>query len=296
MAQVDVIINDRSYRIACDDGQDGHVTELARYLDGRVQELVSSVGQVGDARLLVMASLLIADELSETLAGSPRQSSGLVRGPPTPWSIRAAGGRGTVDVGPASERAEFRANFGRVHVGTKVPFWPEVLAASWGNYLAIGIDSTYVVTVYSADGREAAQITRDVTPPRPTASDWEMWVSRQVGEDTGTWRAAHEQVLDAAPRPDHLPAFADIRFDTDGLLWVRDYPRPSDTAQTWHVYDRAGSWLGPVALPTTVRQLVQITRTHVLDVVWDQYDAPVLRIHRLDRSVSPGRGLTRVRS
>ncbi len=67
MAQVDVTINDRSYRIACDDGQDGHVTELADYVDGRVQELVSVVGQVGDARLLVMASLLIADELSETL-------------------------------------------------------------------------------------------------------------------------------------------------------------------------------------------------------------------------------------
>ncbi|MDA1325147.1 MAG: cell division protein ZapA [Proteobacteria bacterium] len=67
MAQVDVTINDRSYRIACDDGQDGHLTELANYVDGRVQELVSSVGQVGDARLLVMASLLIADELSESL-------------------------------------------------------------------------------------------------------------------------------------------------------------------------------------------------------------------------------------
>ena len=67
MAQVDVTINDRSYRIACDDGQDGHVTELADYVDGRVQELVSVVGQVGDARLLVMASLLIADELSDTL-------------------------------------------------------------------------------------------------------------------------------------------------------------------------------------------------------------------------------------
>jgi len=68
MAQVDVVINDRSYPIACDDGQDGHLTQLADYVDKRVQELVSSVGQVGDARLLVMASLLIADELSESLA------------------------------------------------------------------------------------------------------------------------------------------------------------------------------------------------------------------------------------
>ena len=67
MAQVEVTINNRSYRIACDDGQDEHLTQLAEYSDARVQELVATVGQVGDARLLVMASLLIADELSETL-------------------------------------------------------------------------------------------------------------------------------------------------------------------------------------------------------------------------------------
>jgi cell division protein ZapA len=67
MAQVDVTINDRSYRIACDDGQEEHLTRLASYIDGRVQELVATVGQVGEARLLVMASLLVADELSETL-------------------------------------------------------------------------------------------------------------------------------------------------------------------------------------------------------------------------------------
>ena len=66
MAQVDVVINSRSYRIACDEGQDEHLKELASYIDNRMQGLISDVGQVGDTRLLVMVSLLIADELSET--------------------------------------------------------------------------------------------------------------------------------------------------------------------------------------------------------------------------------------
>ena len=65
MAQVDVAINGKSYKIACDDGQEDHLLELASNVDQRIQELVSSVGQVGDARLLVMACLLISDELSE---------------------------------------------------------------------------------------------------------------------------------------------------------------------------------------------------------------------------------------
>lgn len=65
MAQVDVDINGQSYRIACDDGQEEHVAHLAEYLDHRVGELVDSVGQVGEARLLLLAALLVIDELAE---------------------------------------------------------------------------------------------------------------------------------------------------------------------------------------------------------------------------------------
>ena len=65
MSQVMVTINGRNYQIACDDGQEAHLTRLAAYIDKRVGELVAAVGQVGDARLLVMTSLLIADELSD---------------------------------------------------------------------------------------------------------------------------------------------------------------------------------------------------------------------------------------
>ncbi|MEK9725569.1 MAG: cell division protein ZapA [Rhodospirillaceae bacterium] len=68
MAQVSVEINGRKYQIACDDGQEAHLKRLGDYIDNRVQELVEAVGQVGDARLLVMVSLLIADELSDAYA------------------------------------------------------------------------------------------------------------------------------------------------------------------------------------------------------------------------------------
>lgn len=68
MGQVDITINGRSYEIACDDGQEDHVRQLGDYVDRRVQELIGTVGQVGDSRLLVMSSLLVADELSEAYA------------------------------------------------------------------------------------------------------------------------------------------------------------------------------------------------------------------------------------
>ena len=65
MAQITIRINEQDYKIACDDGQEKHLASLANYLDSKITELVNSVGQVGESRLLVMACLLITDELLE---------------------------------------------------------------------------------------------------------------------------------------------------------------------------------------------------------------------------------------
>jgi cell division protein ZapA len=59
---VNVMVNSRAYTIACDDGEEDHLRELAAHVDAKVKELLTSVGQVGEARLLLMAALLIADE------------------------------------------------------------------------------------------------------------------------------------------------------------------------------------------------------------------------------------------
>ena len=66
MAHVELEINERKYQIACDNGQEEHLKKLGAYIENRVQELVTSIGQAGDSRLLVMVSLLIADELTES--------------------------------------------------------------------------------------------------------------------------------------------------------------------------------------------------------------------------------------
>jgi cell division protein ZapA len=67
MATVTVTVNGRRYPIACDEGEEEHVSKLASYVDDKVSELSGSVGQIGDAQLLLMASLLVADELSDAL-------------------------------------------------------------------------------------------------------------------------------------------------------------------------------------------------------------------------------------
>ncbi len=67
MGQVNLTVNGRHYTVACDDGEEAHLAELGRYIDRRVTELVRGLGQAGDSKLLLMAALLISDELSEAL-------------------------------------------------------------------------------------------------------------------------------------------------------------------------------------------------------------------------------------
>src|SRR5208282_4192124 len=65
MSQVSVTINGRQFRMACEDGQEGHLMDLARQLDLRIESLRAKFGEIGDTRLTVMAALTVADELAE---------------------------------------------------------------------------------------------------------------------------------------------------------------------------------------------------------------------------------------
>ena len=65
MAQVSVTINGRQYRMGCDEGQEAHVTKLARDIDDLIDGLRRAHGEIGDQWLTVMAALTVADELSE---------------------------------------------------------------------------------------------------------------------------------------------------------------------------------------------------------------------------------------
>ena len=65
MAQVTVTIDGKAYRMACEEGQEGHLTDLAARFDQYVGHLKSQFGEIGDLRLTVMAGIMVMDELSE---------------------------------------------------------------------------------------------------------------------------------------------------------------------------------------------------------------------------------------
>ena len=120
MGQVDIAINGKTYRIACEDGEEQRLSNLAAMVDAHVHDLIEQVGQIGESRLLVMASLLIADEFVDLR--DSRDEAVVDDAPGDDDLARAeAGGR---DLDALAERIERIADSLAQCVDTPLPPWP----------------------------------------------------------------------------------------------------------------------------------------------------------------------------
>lgn len=81
MAQVALDINGRRYEMACDDGQEERLRRVGHFLDQRVRALARQVGPVGENRLLLMAALMVSDEMLD-VAENPNARGDLAKGFP----------------------------------------------------------------------------------------------------------------------------------------------------------------------------------------------------------------------
>jgi cell division protein ZapA len=65
MPSIEVTINGRKYRMACEEGEEDRLRGLAQEFDARIAKIKKEFGEIGETRLTVMAALVLADELSE---------------------------------------------------------------------------------------------------------------------------------------------------------------------------------------------------------------------------------------
>ena len=70
MATIDVEIAARRYSVACRDGEEEHLRSVAAIVDRRAQDAAAALGTLSEARQLLFASLLLADEIKELRAGT----------------------------------------------------------------------------------------------------------------------------------------------------------------------------------------------------------------------------------
>ena len=71
MSHINVTINGRQYRMACEEGQELRLLKLAESFEQRIQNLRGKFGEIGDARLTVMAALTVCDELLDASSRIP---------------------------------------------------------------------------------------------------------------------------------------------------------------------------------------------------------------------------------
>ncbi len=98
MAQITIKINGYAYVVGCEDGQEGHLQAMAGDIERRIERIKSLGGQSGEARLLLLAGLLMADELHDlrkTLAE-----------PKTPSEQQGARSPSAADLKALADRAE----------------------------------------------------------------------------------------------------------------------------------------------------------------------------------------------
>ena len=83
MAQVSVTIDGKKYRLACNEGEEARLEELAGMVDGKINELRGAFGEIGDQRLVIMAALAFADLFADARkaadAGHERTGSDAAR-------------------------------------------------------------------------------------------------------------------------------------------------------------------------------------------------------------------------
>jgi len=83
MAQVTVRINGYAYTVGCQDGEEEHLQAMAGEVDRRIESVKAVAGPSGEARMLVMASLLMADDLFETDKALRAAQAGQATGQPS---------------------------------------------------------------------------------------------------------------------------------------------------------------------------------------------------------------------
>jgi len=104
MGQVVVKVNGRDFPLSCADGQEPRIRRLAQYVDAKVGDFNKTLGQVGEARLILLAALMIADELSDA-------NEALLQERTRGRASGSAGGAGEPgNAGPAASGVERAAN------------------------------------------------------------------------------------------------------------------------------------------------------------------------------------------
>ncbi len=92
MGQISVNIQNRTYRLSCDDGEEGRLAELAAHVRAKADGLIAEHGRIGDEHLMLMSAILVADELWDLRGVTATQAPATKTRAKKPAETQAAAG------------------------------------------------------------------------------------------------------------------------------------------------------------------------------------------------------------
>ena len=170
-------------------------------------------------------------------------------------------------------------------IQTPHPFGRQTSSAAWGELVAIGVQDSYEIKAFAADGSPVRIVRRGDDREDPTQEDLDAFFDRLGGNLPEAARARRRSMLKDMPLVDSYPAFEEILSDRLGYLWVREYRMFGmfgEGAAVWTVFDPEGRVQGLVETPAGL-EVFEIGEDYVLGSAEDELGVEYVRVWGLDR-------------
>ena len=156
------------------------------------------------------------------------------------------------------------------------------MGAVWGDLVAIGVQDSYEIKAFAADGTLVRIVRRAGDLEQPTRADQDAYFARRYADRTDDERTSALSEVKDMPLVDAYPAFAEILSDRAGYLWVREYSASGGGGAVWAVFDPEGRIQGLVETPPGLGTF-EIGEDYILGWVRDDLGVEYVQLWSLDR-------------
>ncbi len=164
-------------------------------------------------------------------------------------------------------------------------FGRDAFVATHAGRILLGDAVDMQVEELTADGVPARILRIPEYPLELSAEAFEREREARLPDDPAEVRPMTLEFFQDLPVPDRRPAYADVKVDPTGAVWLRPFLAPSeaDGPETWQVLGPEGAWLGGVEIPADF-SVMQIGMDFVLGVYRDELDVEHPQVLRLNRN------------
>ena len=163
------------------------------------------------------------------------------------------------------------------------PFGRSTVSVAWGDLIVVTPNDRYEIKAYSADGSLAMIVRRDHDLRSPTQDELDRGVTESYADLPEERRTQILSQIEGMPLVESFPAFAALKSDPLGYLWVKEYQLPGQEQDLWTVFDPEGRVQGVVETPRGLN-VFEIGEDYILGRMMDDLNVERVQLWPLARA------------